>query len=83
MVKGETYPLIQTDQRFQPRQQFQGSVEWQGVFALENMTAQSLENDHTGNDPSSIPESAFKEGYPNITTLEGASAAQFMAGTSA
>lgn len=78
VVKGETYPLIQTYQRFQLWQQLWGSVEWQGAFAPENLTAQSLGNDPTGNDPSQISRSAFIEGYPNISALEGYSAAQFM-----
>lgn len=78
VVKGETYPLIQTYQRFQLWQQLWGSVEWQGAFAPENLTAQSLGNDPTGNDSSQISRSAFIEGYPNISALEGYSAAQFM-----
>lgn len=78
VVKGETYPLIQTYQRFQLYQQLWGSLEWQGVFAPQNLTAQSLGNDPTGDDPSQISKSAFKEGYPNTTVLEGYSAAQFM-----
>ena len=78
VVKGETYPLIQTYQRFQIWQQLWGSLTWQGVFAPENLTAQSLGNDPTGNDPSQISKSAFIEGYPNTTALEGYTAAQFM-----
>lgn len=78
VVKGETYPLIQTYQRFQLWQQLWGSLEWQGVFTPENLTAQSLGNDPTGNDPSQISKPAFIEGYPNTTALEGYSAAQFM-----
>lgn len=78
MVKGETYPLIQTYQRFQLWQQLWGSLLWQGAFAPENLTAQSLGNDPTGNDPSRISRSAFTEGFPNTTALEGYSAAQFM-----
>lgn len=77
-MKGETYPLIQTYQRFQLYQQLWGSLEWQGVFAPQNLTAQSLGNDPTGDDPSQISKSAFTEGYPNTTVLEGYSAAQFM-----
>ena len=78
MVKGETYPLIQTYQRFQLYQQLWGSIKWQGVFAPKNLTAQSLGNDPTGDDPSQISKSALTEGYPNISALEGYSVAQFM-----
>lgn len=78
VVKGETYPLIQTYQRFQLYQQLWGSLEWQGVFAPQNLTAQALGNDPTGDDPTQISKSAFTEGYPNTTVLEGYSAAQFM-----
>ncbi|KAM0799772.1 Inosine/uridine-preferring nucleoside hydrolase domain-containing protein [Usnea florida] len=78
VVKGETYPLVQTYQRFQIWQQLWGSLLWQGVFAPENLTAQSLGNDPTGDNPSQISKSAFIEGYPNTTALEGYTAAQFM-----
>lgn len=77
-MRGETYPLIQTYERFQLWQQLWGSLDWQGVFAPQNLTAQSLGADPTGNDPSQISRSAFIEGYPNISALEGYSAAQFM-----
>ena len=78
VVQGETYPLIQTYQRFQIYQQLWGSLEWQGVFAPENLTAQAEGNDPTGDDPSQISQSAFIEGYPNMTALEGYTAAQYM-----
>ena len=77
-MRGETYPLIQTYERFQLWQQLWGNLDWQGVFAPQNLTAQSLGSDPTGNDPSQISRSAFIEGYPNISALEGYSAAQFM-----
>ena len=77
-MQGETYPLIQTYQRFQTYQQLWGSLEWQGVFAPENLTAQAAGNDPTGDDPSQISKSAFIEGYPNTTALDGYTAAQFM-----
>lgn len=78
VVQGETYPLIQTYQRFQIYQQLWGGLEWQGVFAPENLTAQAEGNDPTGDDPSQISNSAFIEGYPNTTALEGYTAAQYM-----
>ena len=78
VVQGETYPLIQTYQSFQTYQQLWGSLEWQGVFAPENLTAQAAGNDPTGNDPSQISKSAFIEGFPNTTALKGYTAAQYM-----
>ena len=53
-------------------------MEWQGVFAPENLTAQALGNDPTGKDPSQISRSVFIAGYSNTTALEGYSAARFM-----
>ncbi|KAL2042837.1 hypothetical protein N7G274_004597 [Stereocaulon virgatum] len=78
VVKGETYPLVQTYQRFQIYQQLWGSLEWQGVFAPTNLTAQATGGDPTGSDPTQISRSAFTEGYPNTTAVPGVSAAQFM-----
>lgn len=76
--QGRDLPLDTNVSRFQLWQQLWGSLEWQGVFAPQNLTKQSLGNDPTGDDPTQISKSAFTEGYPNTTALEGYSAAQFM-----
>lgn len=39
VVEGATYPLIQTPQRLSLWQQLWGKLQWQGVFAPENLTA--------------------------------------------
>ena len=78
VVKGETYPLHQTYDLFQQYEQNWGSLEWQGVFAPENLTAQAAGGDPTGNNATQISKAGFLEGYPNRTTLAGYNATQFM-----
>ena len=74
---GQYYPITMTEARFNAWTQAWGTLDWDGVFAPENLTAESLGNDPTGGDPSRISKSAFIEGYPN-TTFIGQSAAEFM-----
>ncbi|KAA6406894.1 MAG: hypothetical protein FRX48_09392 [Lasallia pustulata] len=78
VTKGVTYPLVQTPQRLSIWQQLWGRLQWQGVFAPENLTAESLGADPTSGDPSRISRSAFIEGFPNTTALPGYTAAAFM-----
>jgi inosine-uridine nucleoside N-ribohydrolase len=74
---GQYYPITMTEARFDEWTQAWGTLDWNGVFAPENLTAESLGNDPTGGDPSRISKSAFIEGYPN-TTFVDQSAAEFM-----
>jgi inosine-uridine nucleoside N-ribohydrolase len=74
---GQYYPITMTEARFNAWTQAWGTLDWDGVFGPENLTAESLGNDPTGGDPSRISKSAFIEGYPN-TTFIGKSAAEFM-----
>jgi inosine-uridine nucleoside N-ribohydrolase len=74
---GQYCPITMTEARFNAWTQAWGTLDWDGVFAPENLTAESLGNDPTGGDPSRISKSAFIEGYPN-TTFIGQSAAEFM-----
>lgn len=77
---GSTYPLINTYERFQAWEAIHGVLPWQGVFAPYNATAEALGSDPTANATyaNRISAGAFLEGYPNITAVEGKSAAQFM-----
>lgn len=74
---GQYLPITMTEARFNAWTAAWGKLEWDGVFAPENLTAEGLGNDPTGGDPSRISKSAFLEGYPNGTFI-GQSAAQFM-----
>ena len=79
MVEGSVYPLINTYERFQAWESVHGVLPWQGVFAPYNTTSEATGSDPTaGTDPNRIVKSAFLEGYPNTTTLQGITAAQFM-----
>lgn len=77
---GSTYPLINTYERFQAWEAIHGVLPWEGVFAPYNATAEAAGFDPTANatNANRIVASAFVEGYPNITAVEGKSAAQFM-----
>lgn len=77
---GSTYPLINTYERFQAWEAIHGVLPWEGVFAPYNATAEAAGFDPTANatNANRIIASAFAEGFPNITAVEGKSAAQFM-----
>jgi hypothetical protein len=62
---GQYYPITMTEARFDAWTKAWGTLAWDGVFALENLTAESHGSDPTGGDPSRISKSAFIEGYPN------------------
>jgi inosine-uridine nucleoside N-ribohydrolase len=74
---GQYLPFTMTEARFNAWTKAWGTLEWNGVFASENLTAEGLGNDPTSGDPSRISKSAFIEGYPNGSFV-GQSAAQFM-----
>jgi len=66
-----------TEERFNVWTELWGTLEWNGVFAPENLTLEAMGNDPTSGDAGRISPSAFIEGYPNNTYID-ASAAQFM-----
>ena len=78
VVPGATYPLIQTEARFQAWQAVHGALPWQGAFAPQNVTAEALGNDPTGGDPNRIVRAAILEGYPTTLPDTSTSAANFM-----
>ena len=71
---GEYYPITMTQARFNSWTQAWGTIDWDGVFAPENLTAESLGNDPTGGNPDRISKSAFIEGYPNTSFIDQAAA---------
>ncbi len=71
---GEYYPITMTQARFDSCTQAWGTLDWYGVFAPENLTAESLGNDPTGGNPDRISKSAFVEGYPNTSFIDQAAA---------
>lgn len=74
---GEYYPLMMTQQRFKLWTQLWGTLEWDGVFAPENLTYEALGNDPTSGNANRVSKSAFVEGYPNNTYM-AQSAPEFM-----
>ncbi|KIW55426.1 hypothetical protein PV05_04170 [Exophiala xenobiotica] len=71
---GEYNPITITQARFDSCTQAWGTLDWDGVFAPENLTAESLGNDPTGGNPDRISKSAFVEGYPNTSFIDQAAA---------
>ena len=78
VVPGATYPLIQTETRFQAWQAVHGLLPWQGAFTPQNLTAEALGQDPTGGDPDRIIRAAIPEGYPATLPDTSTSAANFM-----
>lgn len=77
-MKGETYPLLQTEERLQTWQQLWGKLAWQGVFAPENDTKESQGGDPTGGDPSRVAKALSAHGSTRTKALPDISAAEFM-----
>lgn len=73
---GSDYPLLNTPKLFQAWEEVHGVLAWEGAFAPENKSAETL--DPTSGDPKRIVREAFTEGYPNITAQTDMSAAEFM-----
>ncbi|CAG8972813.1 hypothetical protein HYALB_00007738 [Hymenoscyphus albidus] len=76
---GATHPLINTPTLFQAWESIHGSLPWEGAFKKYNATAEELGADPTsGSDPNRISKGAFVQGFPNVTAVEGTSAAAMM-----
>jgi len=75
VYKGADYPLLNTPETFQLWEDLHGVLPFQGVFAVENATAEAAGADPTSGDPNRIVKEAFTEGYPNVTVAGNNSAA--------
>ncbi|EPT04460.1 hypothetical protein FOMPIDRAFT_82246 [Fomitopsis schrenkii] len=63
---GQPYPLMMTEQRFDVWTSLWGTLDWEGVFAPENLTYEAEGNDPTGGNPYRISRSAFIEGKHSV-----------------
>lgn len=58
-----------TEERFNVWTELWGTLEWNGVFAPENLTLEAMGNDPTSGDAGRISPSAFIEGVFDYMTL--------------